>query len=148
MKKLTSLVLLAVIIATGCASTMLKQSKDITIEYQAMTRGSNREVVLTHNTIETRTIAGSANGVTSTVSKEEWNDVIAALEKVELTKLADLKAPTNKRFYDGALIATLIVKTKDTTYRSSSFDHGNPPAEIAAVVNKVVAMSGLDKGRD
>lgn len=148
MKKLTSLLLLAVIIATGCASTMLKQSDDITIEYQAMTRGSNREVILKKDAMEVRDVAGSSTLSKATITVEQWNDIIKELDKVELNKIAELKAPTNKRFYDGAMIATLTVKTKDTTYRSSSFDHGNPPAEIAEVVNKVVAMSGLDKGRD
>ena len=134
-----------VICATGCVSSRIEQGKVVAIEYTAMTRGSNREIVLTHNEISTRTIAGSGDGAISTVSIKQWNDIIKELDKVELTKISELKAPTNKRFYDGALIATLIVKTKDSTYRSSSFDHGEPPAEIAVLVKKIVAMSALDK---
>jgi len=145
MKKITLLFLLTIIIATGCASSIVKQSKNVTIEYTAMTRGSNREVILNHNEISKRIIAGPGEGIVSTVSTEQWNEIIKALEKIELTKIAQLQAPTNKRFHDGALIANLTIKTKDSTYRSSSFDHGNPPAEIAALVNKIIAMSAFDK---
>lgn len=147
MRKFTLLLLLIVIVATGCGSSLLKQSKNITIEYSAVTRGSNKDIVLTHNEIATRIIAGSGEAVTTTVSTEQWNSIIKELEKVELAKLSELKAPTNKRFHDGARIATLTIKTKESTYRSSSFDHGNPPAEIAALVNKIVGMSAIDKER-
>jgi len=147
MKKITLLLLLAVFVATGCGS-VLKQDKDIVIEYQAMTRGSNQEVVLTHDMVQVRTIAGSKEAYTATITTQQWNDVVKDLEKIDLNTIGELKTPTNKRFYDGALIATLTVKTKDSTYRSSSFDHGAPPAEIASLVNRIVTLSTLDKGNE
>lgn len=147
MKKIALLLLLAVFVATGCGS-VLKQDKDIVIEYQAMTRGSNQEVVLTHDMVQVRTIAGSKEAYTATISTQQWNDVVKDLKKIDLNTIGELKAPTNKRFYDGALIATLTVKTKDSTYRSSSFDHGEPPAEIASLVNRIVTLSTLDKGNE
>ena len=147
MKKITLLLLLAVFVATGCGS-VLKKDKDIVIEYQAMTRGSNQEVVLTHDMVQVRTIAGSKEAYTATITTQQWNDVVKDLEEIDLSTIGELKAPTNKRFYDGALIATLTVKTKDSTYRSSSFDHGEPPAEIASLVNRIVTLSTLDKGNE
>lgn len=144
MKRLTLLVLMIVTIA-GCASSMLKQSEDITIEYQAITRGARRDVTIKQDSIRTLDIRGAKTSVIATISREEWKSVVQELDKINLKEIADLKAPSEKRFYDGALIATLSVKLKDTTYRSSSFDHGNPPAEIAVLVNKIVAMSALDK---
>lgn len=148
MKKLTSLLLLAVIIATGCASTMLKQNDEITIEYQAITRGSNREVILKKDSMEVRNLTDSSKAFIASLTKEQWEGFVKELDKIELEKIAELKAPSEKRFYDGAAIGTFTAIINGTKYRSSSFDHGNPPAEIAVIVSKMLDVSGLDKGRD
>lgn len=148
MKKFIPFVVLAISIITSCSSAKITQPDVIAIEYQAMTRGSNREVVLTKDVLEVRDVTGTSEVSSTIITVEQWNDILKELEKVEVAKMPELKAPTNKRFYDGALIGTLTVRTKDTIYRSSSFDHGNPPSEIANLVNKIVSMSGLDKGRE
>jgi hypothetical protein len=46
------------------------------------------------------------------------------------------KSATEKRFYDGAAIATLKSRFKDETYKSPSFDHGFPK-NIEQFVNKI-----------
>jgi hypothetical protein len=56
---------------------------------------------------------------------------------MKLDSLPKLKAPTEKRFYDGAAIANFKITFKDSTYETTSFDHGFPPKEIKKFVNKI-----------
>jgi hypothetical protein len=42
---------------------------------------------------------------------------------VELDSLSKLKAPTEKRFYDGAAIANLKITFKDKTYETVSIGY-------------------------
>lgn len=136
---------LALAIIVGCASSLQKQSEDITITYEAITRGSNMIITAKQDAVTINSTRTEKISSTATVSEEQWKEVIKELEKVELEKINELKAPTNKRLYDGALIASLTIQLKDTTYHSSSFDHGHPPAEIEALVNKIISLSGADK---
>jgi hypothetical protein len=146
MKKLTLLLLLTLVI-TSCATKAQKlQADDITLEYNAMTRGSNRNVVVKQGTITTKDVTGAKPDVVTAVTKAQWDELLAAVEKVDLDKIESLKSPTDKRMYDGALTARLTVTTKNKTYKSNSFDHGQPPAEIAFVVNKIIALSDLNNG--
>ena len=145
MKKPVLLMFLVLTVVVGCASSLQKQSEDITITYEAITRGSNMIITAKHNAVTVNAVRQEKISTTTTVSKDEWNEVIKELDKIDLNKINELKAPTDKRLYDGAMIASVIVKLKDTTYHSSSFDHGNPPAEIEALVNKILSLSDYDK---
>lgn len=141
-----TLFILSIIAVVSCASSKPeKHSEDIVIEYSAMTRGSNKKVVVKHDTVATEEFGRKKTSQVTVITKEDWKMLMNELEKVNLDDMENLKAPTDKRLYDGALIATLTVIYKDKTYRSNSFDHGHPPAEIAPVVNKVLALSALDK---
>jgi hypothetical protein len=145
MRKLTMLSLLILVAITGCASALQKQSENITVTYEAITRGSNMKITAKQGSVEANSSRAEKTSVTKTISSEQWKELVDEVGKINLDKINRLKAPSDKRFYDGAMIASLTVQLKDTTYRSSSFDHGNPPAEIKALVDKVISLSGLDK---
>jgi hypothetical protein len=52
-----------------------------------------------------------------------------------------LKAPSEKRFHDGAAMANLKIVHKEKTYQSKTFDHGTPPKEIEKLVKKINALA-------
>ena len=54
--------------------------------------------------------------------------------------LPNLKAPTEKRFYDGAAIAGLKITFKGKTFETTNFDHGFPPMEIQKVAETVNSL--------
>jgi hypothetical protein len=54
--------------------------------------------------------------------------------------LSTYKDPTQKRVYDGAAIAELIINYKEKEYQTKNFDHGYPPVEIEKFVNKLVSL--------
>ncbi|HEU4496835.1 MAG TPA: hypothetical protein VFR70_07260 [Flavobacterium sp.] len=145
MKIAAAAFMLILLFAKGCTdSEVKKESKNISFEYEAHTRGSYKKVLAKQDTVFT---IASRNGkpVQKKLSEKDWNALLAIASKVDAEKLKDLKAPSEKRFHDGAMIATLKVIYKDKTYESAAFDHGNPPAEIKDLVNKILQVSDLEK---
>jgi hypothetical protein len=114
------------------------EMKDIEIQYEANTRGFYNKLVLKNATISsTNDRDGKENPIVQNVSEVDWNALIQELNKVDLENLSNLKAPTEKRFYDGAAIANLKINYKGKIYQSSDFDHGFPPMQIKRVVEIV-----------
>ena len=114
------------------------EMKDIEIQYEANTRGFYNKLVLKNATISsTNDRDGKENPIVQKVSEVDLNALIQELNKVDLENLPNLKAPTEKRFYDGAAIANLKIIYKGNTYQTTDFDHGFPPMEIKRVVEIV-----------
>ena len=114
------------------------EMKDIEIQYEANTRGFYNKLILKNATISsTNDRDGKENPIVQKVSEVDWNALIQELNKVDLENLSNLKAPTEKRFYDGAAIANLKIIYNGKTYQTSDFDHGFSPMEIKRVVEIV-----------
>jgi len=114
------------------------EMKDIEIQYEANTRGFYNKLVLKNATISsTNDRDGKENPIVQKVSEVDLNALIQELNKVDLENLPNLKAPTEKRFYDGAAIANLKIIYKGNTYQTTDFDHGFPPMQIKRVVEIV-----------
>ena len=114
------------------------EMKDIEIQYEANTRGFYNKLILKNATIfSTNDRDGKENPIVQKVSEVDWKALIQELNKVDLENLSNLKAPTEKRFYDGAAIANLKITYKGKIYQSSDFDHGFPPMQIKRVVEIV-----------
>lgn len=143
--KILSAFVMVLVLAKGCNSSELrKESENISFEYEATTRGNYRKIIARQDTIFT---IKSRNGeaVEKKLSRSDWNSMLDLLAKVDRTNIQNLKAPSEKRFYDGAMIAGLTVIYKQDIYRSASFDHGNPPKEIKKLVEKIISASDLNK---
>ena len=80
---------------------------------------------------------GNDNPVATKISEKDWKELVGYFETMDLDSLPALKAPTEKRFYDGAAIADLKVTYKDKTYQTEAFDHGYPPEAIKKLVDKI-----------
>ncbi|MGJ8591621.1 MAG: hypothetical protein ACSHXF_03690 [Aquaticitalea sp.] len=108
--------------------------------YEATTRGFYEKIWITKDSI---TVTNDRNHMSSNkyaTSLEDWNELLTILKDVDVNAMPDLEAPTSKRHYDGAAFASLGVAQNKTEIQSNSFDHGNPPKAIEAVVNKVLSM--------
>ncbi|WP_179344507.1 hypothetical protein [Winogradskyella ursingii] len=77
---------------------------------------------------------------TYSCNKTDWLELKKMIEAVNTKSLSSLKAPTDKRLYDGAPHATLSIRNGDKTVTSPTFDHGHPPTEIENLVNKVLSI--------
>jgi hypothetical protein len=120
--------------------TMVQQ--DMRIEYEANTRGFYQKIIIQNQTISvSKDRKGLDKPVETKILNADWKQIISFFNEVQLEELPNLKAPTEKRFYDGAAIAGLKITHNDKTYETSSFDHGFPPAEIKKLVDKIVSFT-------
>ena len=146
MKTLTFLALL-LFVCSGCDSRKStfdaeKQNYEtLVIQYKANTRGFYQKLVIQNQTISsTDDRNGVKKPIVQKISDDDWNALIFEFNKVDLEGLPNLKAPTEKRFYDGAAIAGLKITFKGKTFETTNFDHGFPPIEIQKVVEIVNAL--------
>lgn len=124
-------------VATSSASKLM-QDENMTISYTAQTRGtyknvsiSKTEIVVSDTRSETKTYPCSA---------EDWKAITDLLSQLNVETLSKLKAPSTDSYRDAALAANLTLKKDRQQISSPSFDHGNPPKEIEALVNKVLSV--------
>ncbi len=139
MKTIITLIL-TTLFFSSCAPTMSQEMKESTLTYQALSRGFYLNVEIQGNKMtiirERETL-----GKDYVLSNVDFKAVSELYQKVKLKELIDYKAPTEKRFYDGAAIASLSINYQGKTYNTQGFDHGNPPVEIAEFVNKIVSFT-------
>ena len=112
------------------------QQKEYTIEYSAISRGTFKKIIINNSSIIV-TKDRNSKPVTKECTDEIWSNFSRSLDEVDLKMLSELKAPTQKRLFDGAAHATLKVIVDGKTYTTSSFDHGFPPEEIKGLCDKL-----------
>lgn len=143
--KIVSLFLLAIVLGKAGCNAPQRELGEAIIEYTANTRGFYQKITIQNRTISVdNSRDGSEAPISAKIKETDWKQLLSSMKAVNFDQIATLKAPTEKRFYDGAAMAELVLTHKDTTYRSSTFDHGFPPAEIADLVNKINALATTD----
>ncbi len=135
MKKLT--ILCVLLCCCSPVKSTAQQEVYTEISYKAETRGSAFEIVVNQKTALIQTLSSKDSLELTAKQKLRLNSLISS---VNTSSLALLKAPSEKRYSDGALSASLRIVIDGTTYISSSFDHGNPPAEIKDLVTTLTEL--------
>ena len=136
--KIYALILLTILLSKGCGSDEQMDKKSTIVEYTATTRGFFQKITVKNQEVFVSKDRNSTEIRNSTkISDADWKELINDFQAINLEEIPNLKAPTEKRFYDGAPIANLKITFKDKTYESQSFDHGFPPAEIEKLVKKI-----------
>ena len=132
--KIVSLLLLVICIGTGCSSQKKTDMTGTQIEYTAMSRGLYKRIVVQDQKVSV-TNGRDTEAIVSQIDNSKWNKIVSEFEKINLDSLSALKAPTEKRFYDGAAIGNLKIIQNPKTYETKGFDNGFPPKEIEKLVN-------------
>ncbi|HAH55272.1 MAG TPA: hypothetical protein DCM02_08330, partial [Flavobacterium sp.] len=108
------------------------------LEYTANTRGFYQKITIQNLMVfVSKDRSGNEKPLATKISEEDWKELAGYFETIELEGLPNLKAPTEKRFHDGAAIANLKIIFKDKEYKTTSFDHGYPPEAIKKIVDKI-----------
>ena len=140
--KILSLLFLTIFLGNGCDSAKAQDIETAVIEYTANTRGFYQKIIVKNQMV---TVSKDRDGndklVPKKISDAKWKDLLDCFKTMELDSLPQLKAPTEKRFYDGAAIANLKITFKDKAYETDSFDHGFPPKEIKKFVNTITSLA-------
>lgn len=131
---------------TNPETTVKNAEDDIVITYEALSRGFFEEIQVSKAALKTTKDRNKQQYNTYDCNTEDWEEVLSLLSKIDSEKIKTLEAPSSKRLYDGAAHAVLKIKYKDVEVSSNSFDHGNPPKELKALVTKIQAMAkAVDK---
>jgi len=140
--KATALIFLLFFLGKGCSEENKNDIKTAVIEYTANTRGYYRKVIIQNQTVSVSKVRDSKANPTiaEKISESDMKELVKAFQEVNLDEIADLKSPTEKRFYDGAAMADVEITYKGKTYKSQTFDHGNPPVEIERLVDQVTSF--------
>ncbi|OYU78991.1 MAG: hypothetical protein CFE23_16165 [Flavobacterium sp. BFFFF1] len=138
--KLVVTIFLSVILAKSCNTQQHDEMKKANIEYQAVSRGYYLAINIQNDLL---TIANKRDAAPKEykLSDSERDALSKLFLDLKLDALSTYEGPTQKRFYDGAPIANMRVVYEGKTYETQSFDHGYPPKEIEAFVNKIVSFS-------
>lgn len=136
--KLFAVILLSVFLGKSCESQTKNDLKMAVLEYTANTRGFYQKITIQDQMVSvSKDRSGNEKPVSKKISEKDWEELVGYFETIELESLATLKAPTEKRFHDGAAIADLKVTYKNKAYQTKAFDHGYPPEAIKKLVVKI-----------
>lgn len=134
--KILSFLFLTIFMARGCEKEPKMDINAIQIEYLAYTRGFYTKIKVEKKIAK---IFNDRNEkpIEIKISDQDWETLGAIVKEIDIDEIENLKAPTEKRFYDGAAIAHIKVTYKEKIYESAAFDHGAPPLEIKELVTKI-----------
>ena len=138
MKK-SIVLLLSILFFSGCVGQKKVVDSLIKVEYKAYSRGFF-QVITVENQMVFISKSREDKPVVFQLSAADWNSWNTMLHELDVASLHTWKAPTEKRFFDGAAIANLKITKQGKVYESQSFDHGYPPAEIEKIVNKMLSF--------
>ncbi len=123
-------------ISTNAKTT---QSEIKSFEYSAVTRGGYLIVKANKDKI-TYQLSRTSKEITKDCTTKNWETLTNLASNFDITKINEFEAPSKAHQYDGAAIANLKIFVGEKTYGSQSFDAGNPPKEIAEVVNYLLNL--------
>jgi hypothetical protein len=136
--KLFTILIMTFFLQKGCEAQSQNDMKDVVMEYTADSRGFHLKTIVTNQTVSVfRTRNQSEKPVPTKISDADWEIICVRFQALKLEQMTTIKAPSEKRFYDGAAIGNLKIVVQGKTYQSQSFDHGNPPQEIKELVDKI-----------
>ena len=140
--KILSLLFLTSFLGKGCNSAQAQEISNAVIEYEANTRGFYQKITVKNQMVTiSKDRDGNDKPTPTKISDADWKELVDCFETMELDSLSKLKAPSEKRFHDGAAIANLKINFKDKAYETDSFDHGLPPNEIKKLVNTITLLA-------
>lgn len=134
--KLLSILFLTLFLGKGCQGDPKQNIETAQLTYTANSRGFFQEISIENHHVSIKKDR-KEKAVQTKISDADWKELLSLFKEINLEEIKDLKSPTEKRFYDGAAIASLKITYEGKVYESPSFDHGFPPSEIKKIVTKI-----------
>ena len=116
------------------------QSDYIALEYSASSRGYQKQIVITKDSIST-TSKRDSKLIVKNCRPEHWAKLMEAIKSIDISTLSRLEPPSKDHQFDGAAIARLSIISNGKTYETQAFDHGNAPKAIAELVKEILSIS-------
>lgn len=118
-----------------------EQQEIKSVSYETYTRGSSSTYTITSEEIQVKSTGFDARERTVKISEEQWNTITSEVKKIDVSKIENLEAPTESRASDAAAHAELSLILDDSQYKSSTFDHGNPPNAIKPLIEAILRLA-------
>ena len=125
--------------ASDCSNTEAAAIESFS--YETFTRGSTTMYTVTPEQIKVKSTGVNAMENIININKTEWSAILKTASSIDISKMSQLKSPTDSRASDAALHAILSVRKNDTIYKTNSFDHGNPPTEVKPLVEAILRLA-------
>lgn len=138
------------ILSTQCISKKSSHQKrdfiteEVVFIYTYYSRGFYKEHQLSSEKMITYHDGNKTKFTEKTVIPMDWAKSLDLLIKLDLKRFENLEAPSHFRKTDRVPYAELTLKINNTAFRSLSFDHGNPPKQIKALITQLLYMSEGD----
>ena len=138
--KISFLVLIMMFFSTNnCSKQEIDSVESFT--YETFTRGSSTMYTVTPDKIQVKSTGLNSNENSNNITREQWTSLVNTAQNINVSEMNKLKAPSDSRASDAALHAILSVRKNDTIYKTNSFDHGNPPAEVKPLVEAILRLA-------
>jgi hypothetical protein len=125
----------------GCAVYSQKTSQVTKVEFTSLTRGGIiNQIIITKDSVTKSTSAGRGaelQTIKKSISKKDWQRLLRSLKDVTLSQVPELKSPTMKRAYDGALHSTISITTNDAVIVTHSFDDEEPHEKLKLLMKQI-----------
>ena len=139
--KAITMILLTLFMTKSCNQSTKKDLEQTQIQYVANTRGFYQKITIQNRELFISKIRNEeGKGNATPISDTDWKELVTLFSKLDLEKINTYEAPSQKRFHDGSAMADVTILYKDVEYKTKTFDHGTPPVEMAAFINKVVSL--------
>ena len=117
-----------------------------TFEYTTSTMMGKTQMIVTQDSVTVDFNGrGEPTHFARATKSEEWSGLMLSLQEVDLDKIADLEAPSDMRSTDASPFAYFIFATKDSSYRSATFDHKNPNSMLMPTMEKILEIQEENK---
>jgi len=141
MKLIAALVL--ILIVGQCKTQQVNSSNITSVTMEARTRGYSEVITASPGGLYAQEITSliENSSFSKNLDHNESSKLIDLLDKIPLLRVPDLESPSDGRHSDRALYVYMIFTTIDgTVTESASFDRGNPPPELSALVDWLVSI--------
>lgn len=127
------IILLAALSLASCKDLDIKK-----VEYHTSTMMGKTILSVTQDSV---IVTFNGRGEPTYFAREakdaEWTAVLKSIMDVDLDKIADLEAPSNRRANDVVGYAKFIVVGRDKSHISGSFDAKNPNAVLMPLMEEI-----------
>lgn len=119
-----------------------KTAEVLEYRYKSTTMLGTRTITITQDSVVTYYFGRAESKRTArATSSEEWLQLKESMKGVKLNEIADLASPTNHRATDAAPFGSVEIVTKDSTYRSASFDGFDSHEQLLPLLTTIKTMS-------
>lgn len=110
------------------------------ISYITNTRGFYEKIWIESGQLHFTNDRVAKTVVSNSIPKKEKEALSNLTKEIEVEKLSSMEPPSKDFQHDRVAIATLQIETESGIYKTSSFDHGNPPLPIKDLVEKILSI--------